>query len=192
MTLLVLNCGSSSIKYQIIKMHGPDKYEVLVKGIVERIGLEEGLLSHKPTDKPKFELVTPIPDHTAGIKLILDALVDPEHGVLKSISEIDSVGHRVAHGGEYFKDSAPINETVKKQIDACSELAPLHNPANLKGIIAMEQVLPNVPQVAVFDTSFHQTVPAKNFMYALPYKYYEKYRIRSYGFIVTSHKYVAQ
>lgn len=192
MTILVLNCGSSSIKYQIIKMHNPQKYEVLVKGIVERIGLEEGMLSHKPTDKSKFELAAPIPDHTAGIKMILDALVDPEHGVLKSISEIDAVGHRVAHGGEYFKDSALITETVKKQIDECSELAPLHNPANLKGIIAMEKVLPHVPQVAVFDTSFHQTVPAKNFMYGLPYKYYEKYRIRSYGFHGTSHKYVAQ
>lgn len=118
--------------------------------------------------------------------------MDPDHGVLNSITELSAVGHRVAHGGEYFKDSAVVNKTVKQQIEACFELAPLHNPANLKGILSMENILPNTPQVAVFDTSFHQTMPPKNFMYALPYRYYDQYRVRRYGFHGTSHKYVAQ
>ena len=192
MTILVLNCGSSSIKYQVIKMSCANEYSLLVKGQIERIGLSDGLLVHKPVDKPKFELTKSIPDHTSGINLILEALVDPDHGVLNSITELSAVGHRVAHGGEYFKDSAVVNKTVKQQIEACFELAPLHNPANLKGILSMENILPNTPQVAVFDTSFHQTIPAKNFMYALPYKYYEEYRVRRYGFHGTSHKYVAQ
>ena len=192
MTILVLNCGSSSIKYQVIKMSCANEYSLLVKGQIERIGLSDGLLVHKPVDKPKFELTKSIPDHTSGINLILEALVDPDHGVLNSITELSAVGHRVAHGGEYFKDSAVVNKTVKQQIEACFELAPLHNPANLKGILSIENILPNTPQVAVFDTSFHQTIPAKNFMYALPYKYYEEYRVRRYGFHGTSHKYVAQ
>lgn len=192
MTILVLNCGSSSIKYQVIKMSCANEYSLLVKGQIERIGLSDGLLVHKPVDKPKFELTKSIPDHTSGINLILEALVDPDHGVLNSITELSAVGHRVAHGGEYFKDSAVVNKTVKQQIEACFELAPLHNPANLKGILSMENILPNTPQVAVFDTSFLQTIPAKNFMYALPYKYYEEYRVRRYGFHGTSHKYVAQ
>ncbi len=192
MTILVLNCGSSSIKYQVIKMSGANEYSLLVKGLVERIGLEEGLLVHKPVDKPKFELTRNIPDHTSGISLILEALVDSEHGVLDNITELSAVGHRVAHGGEYFNDSAIVNTTVKQQIESCFELAPLHNPANLKGILSMEKILPDTPQVAAFDTSFHQTIPTRNFMYALPYKYYEKYRVRRYGFHGTSHKYVAQ
>lgn len=192
MTILVLNCGSSSIKYQVIKMQSDTQYSVLVKGQIERIGLSDGLLTHKPTDRPKFELVKSIPDHTAGINLILEALTDSQHGVLDSIQDIKAVGHRVAHGGEYFTDSAVVDKTVKQQIEACFELAPLHNPANLKGILSMENILPNVPQVAVFDTSFHQTIPAANYVYALPYKYYEKDRVRKYGFHGTSHKYVAQ
>ena len=191
MTILVLNCGSSSIKYQIIEMRSEGDYDLLVKGIVERIGLDEGLLKHEPTGKPKYEFSAPIPDHTVGIKLILDALTDPSHGIIKSISEIDAVGHRVAHGGEFFTDSAIIDRKVIENIETCSELAPLHNPANLKGIYAIGKVLPHTPQVAVFDTSFHQTVPPKNYMYALPYRYYENHRIRSYGFHGTSHKYVA-
>ena len=192
MKILVLNCGSSSIKYQVIDMKSADDYTLLVKGIVERIGLSDAILTHKPTGKSKYEIVKSIPDHTSGISLILDALVDPEHGVLESISEIAAVGHRVAHGGEYFKDSAVVDRAVKQKIEACFELAPLHNPANLKGILAMENILPNTPQVAVFDTSFHQTMPPKNFMYALPYRYYDQYRVRRYGFHGTSHKYVAQ
>lgn len=192
MKILVLNCGSSSIKYQVIDMKSATEYSLLVKGIIERIGLSDAILTHKPVGKPVYEVVRSIPDHTSGISLILDALVDPEYGVLESISEIAAVGHRVAHGGEYFKDSALVDKSVKQKIEACFDLAPLHNPANLKGILAMENILPNTPQVAVFDTSFHQTMPAKNFMYALPYKYYEDYRVRRYGFHGTSHKYVAQ
>lgn len=192
MTILVLNCGSSSIKYQVIEMNSMNENTLLVKGQVERIGLSDGLLVHKPVGKPQFELTKSIPDHTVGINLILEALVNPEHGVLHSISELSAVGHRVAHGGEYFEDSAIVDKSVKQKIEACFELAPLHNPANLKGILSMENLLPNTPQVAVFDTSFHQTIPAANFMYALPYKYYEEYRVRRYGFHGTSHKYVAQ
>ena len=192
MKILVLNCGSSSIKYQVIDMKSATEYSLLVKGIIERIGLSDAILTHKPVGKPVYEVVRSIPDHTSGISLILDALVDPEYGVLESISEIAAVGHRVAHGGEYFKDSALVDKSVKQKIEASFDLAPLHNPANLKGILAMENILPNTPQVAVFDTSFHQTMPAKNFMYALPYKYYEDYRVRRYGFHGTSHKYVAQ
>ena len=192
MKILVLNCGSSSIKYQVIDMKSAGDYTLLVKGIVERIGLSDAILTHKPAGKGKYETVRSIPDHTSGIGLILDALVDPEHGVLECISEIAAVGHRVAHGGEYFKDSALVDKDVKRKIEACFELAPLHNPANLKGILAMENILPNTPQVAVFDTSFHQTMPPENFMYALPYRYYDEYRVRRYGFHGTSHKYVAQ
>lgn len=192
MTILVLNCGSSSIKYQVIDMQSAEEYNLLVKGAIERIGLSDAILVHKPVDKPKFELVKSIPDHTAGISLILQALTDSNHGVLESILDIHAVGHRVAHGGEYFTDSAVVNKTVKQQIESCFDLAPLHNPANLKGILSMENILPNVPQVAVFDTSFHQTIPAANYVYALPYKYYEEDRVRKYGFHGTSHKFVAQ
>lgn len=192
MTILILNCGSSSIKYQMIKMASPTDYKLLVKGSVERIGLSDGVLTHKPTDKPVYEIVKCIPDHTSGINLILSALTSPEHGVLNSITELSAVGHRVAHGGEYFKDSAIVTKTVKQQIENCFELAPLHNPANLRGILAMEDILPTTTQVAVFDTSFHQTIPQKNYLYGLPYKYYEEYRIRKYGFHGTSHKFVAE
>lgn len=192
MTILVLNCGSSSIKYQVIKMASPSDYKLLVKGQVERIGLSDGVLTHKPTDKPAFELVKNIPDHTSGINLIIKAITDPEHGVINDISEITAVGHRVAHGGEYFKSSALVDKSVEQKIESCFDLAPLHNPAALKGIMSIENILPNTPQVAVFDTSFHQTIPAKHFLYALPYKYYEDYRVRKYGFHGTSHKFVAQ
>jgi acetate kinase len=166
--------------------------QLLAKGLVERIGLAEGILTHKPVGKDKFELNQPIQDHTAGISLIIDAITNPTHGVIESLQALSAVGHRVAHGGEYFADSAVVNEDVIEKIKTCFELAPLHNPANLSGILAIEKLLPGIPQVAVFDTSFHQTIPAKNYLYALPYKYYENYRIRRYGFHGTSHKFVAK
>ena len=181
MTILVLNCGSSSIKYQVIDMNEVNNPQLLAKGLVERIGLAEGILTHKPVGKDKFELNQPIQDHTAGISLIIDAITNPTHGVIESLQALSAVGHRVAHGGEYFADSAVVNEDVIEKIKTCFELAPLHNPANLSGILAIEKLLPGIPQVAVFDTSFHQTIPAKNYLYALPYKYYENYRIRRYG-----------
>ena len=190
MVILVLNCGSSSIKYQVIDMNDASS-ELLAKGIVERIGLPEGDLTHKPVGKDKFELRQPIPDHTTGISLVMQALTDPEHGVIASLDEVKAVGHRVAHGGEFFAESTLVNEEVKEKIRALFEIAPLHNPANLEGILSIEKVLPGTPQVAVFDTSFHQTIPAVNYMFALPYAYYEKYRVRKYGFHGTSHKYVA-
>ena len=177
MVILVLNCGSSSIKYQVI---------------VERIGLAEGDLTHKPVGKEKFELHRPIPDHTTGIELVMAALTDPRHGVIGSLDELKAVGHRVAHGGEFFPQSCLVNEDTKEKIRSLCQIAPLHNPASLEGIHAIEKVLPGVPQVTVFDTSFHQTIPAVNYMYALPYEYYEKYRVRKYGFHGTSHKYVAR
>ena len=190
MVILVLNCGSSSIKYQVIDMEDASS-KLLAKGIVERIGLPEGDLIHKPVGKQPFELHRPIPDHTTGIKLVLDALTDPAHGVIASLSEVKAVGHRVAHGGEFFPASCVVTDEVKEKIRALFEIAPLHNPANLEGILSIEKVLPGVPQAAVFDTSFHQTIPAINYMYALPYEYYEKYRVRKYGFHGTSHKFVA-
>ncbi len=192
MKILVLNCGSSSIKYQLLEVESKEKSTLLAKGQVERVGLAVGRLVHKPQGKDIFELTKPIENHTVGISLILDALVDSEHGVIGSLSEIEATGHRVAHGGEYFSDSALVDYEAKKQIEACVELAPLHNPAALKGILSMEEILPEVKQVAVFDTSFHSTMPAENYVYGLPYEYYEKKRIRRYGFHGTSHKYVAQ
>ncbi len=190
MVILVLNCGSSSIKYQVIDMEAAGS-NLLAKGLVERIGLAEGDLTHKPVGKNRFELHRPIPDHTTGIRLVLDALTDAEHGVIASLDEVKAVGHRVAHGGEFFAESTLVTEEVKEKIRALFEIAPLHNPANLEGILSIEKVLPGTPQVAVFDTSFHQTIPAINYMYALPYAYYEKYRVRKYGFHGTSHKFVA-
>ncbi len=190
MIVLVLNCGSSSIKYQVIDMSNDSK--LLAKGIVERVGLADGVLTHKPEGKEKYEVFEPIPDHNVGINLILDALVDKDHGVIKSINEIVAIGHRVAHGGEFFTESSLIDARVKSEIEKCIELAPLHNPANLKGILSMEKLLPGVPQVAVFDTSFHQTMPNFSYLYAVPYEYYNKYKIRRYGFHGTSHKFVAQ
>ncbi|MFA8436314.1 MAG: acetate/propionate family kinase [Marinifilaceae bacterium] len=190
MNVLVLNCGSSSLKYQLLTMG--EEPQLLAKGLVERIGLKDGIITHKPEGKDKFELVTDIPNHGVGINLVLDALVNADHGVVADIKEINAVGHRVAHGGEYFKDSALVDEEAKKQISACCELAPLHNPANLEGILCMEKLLPGVPQVAVFDTSFHQTLPAHAYMYGIPYEIYEDMRVRKYGFHGTSHKFVAK
>ncbi|MFZ2285421.1 MAG: acetate kinase [Bacteroidales bacterium] len=190
MIVLVLNCGSSSIKYQLFNMS--DNAEVLAKGLIERIGITDGILTHKPTGKDNYKVVLDIPDHTIGINMVMEALVNPAHGVISSIGEIKAVGHRVAHGGENFKESVLIDNDVKRDIEKCAELAPLHNPAHLKGILSCEKLLPGIPQVAVFDTSFHQTMPDYAFMYALPYEYYEKYRIRKYGFHGTSHRFVAE
>lgn len=191
MVILVLNCGSSSIKYQVIDMEAASS-KLLAKGLVERIGLPEGDLTHKPVGKEPFEAHQPIPDHTTGISLVLKALTDPVHGVISSLDEVKAVGHRVAHGGEFFPASCLVDEEVKAKIRSLFEIAPLHNPANLEGVLSIEKVLPGVPQVTVFDTSFHQTIPDINYMYALPYAYYEKYRVRKYGFHGTSHKFVAR
>jgi acetate kinase len=190
MKVLVLNCGSSSIKYQLIDMaHDAD---LLAKGIVERIGMKCAELNHSAKNRDKFNMVKEIPDHQTGINMILEILVHPAHGVIKSKEEIAAVGHRVAHGGENFKASVKITPRVKQDIERCIELAPLHNPANLKGILSIDAVLPDVPQVAVFDTSFHQSMPKEAYLYGIPYEYYEKYNIRRYGFHGTSHKFVAQ
>jgi len=190
MNILVLNCGSSSIKYQLFDMG--DDTRVLAKGLIERIGITDSILTHRPAGKDPYKVVLDIPDHTVGINLVMEALVHPVHGVIKKISEIKAVGHRVAHGGESFKESVLIDNDVKRGIEKCADLAPLHNPAHLKGILSCEKLLPGVPQVAVFDTSFHQTMADYVYMYAIPYEYYEKYRIRKYGFHGTSHKFVAE
>jgi acetate kinase len=189
MIVLVLNCGSSSIKYQVFNMSNGS--EMLAKGLLERIGLNDSILTHKPTGREPYRVIMDIPDHTLGINLVVDTLVDRRHGVIRSIEEIKAVGHRVVQGGEKFRESVLIDNDVKKAIEACAELAPLHNPANLKGILSVEKLIPGVPQVAVFDTSFHQTMPDCAFMYAIPFELYEKYRIRKYGYHGTSHKYVA-
>ncbi len=191
MVILVLNCGSSSIKYQVIDMEAASS-ALLAKGLVDRIGLPEGELTHKPVGKEPFSLRQPIPDHTTGIQLVMQALTDPQHGVIASLGELKAVGHRVAHGGEFFPQSCVVDEEVKEKIRSLCQIAPLHNPASLEGIRAIDRVLPGVPQVTVFDTSFHQTIPAVNYLFALPYEYYEKYRVRKYGFHGTSHKYVAR
>ncbi len=192
MIVLVLNCGSSSLKYQVLDMQNESDYSLLAKGLVERIGLEMGDITHSVTGKDKHKVHKPIPTHTEGIKGVLELLTDAEHGVLKSLADIQAVGHRVAHGGEFFNSSKLIDASVIEGIEKCCELAPLHNPANLLGIKAVESLMPEVPQVAVFDTSFHQTMPDYSYMYAIPYEYYSKYKIRRYGFHGTSHKFVAQ
>ena len=172
MNVLVLNCGSSSIKYQLLNMEGEPT--LLAKGLVEKIGLPVGSFTHKPEGKDKYVVEEPIKDHTAGIDLILKALVNPQHGVINALTDINAVGHRVAHGGEFFAKSVIVDADAKEKIAACCELAPLHNPANWTGIETMEKLLPGVPQVAVFDTSFHQTLPKEAYIYSLPYKYYEQ------------------
>ena len=189
MKILVLNCGSSSIKYQLIELS--DSADLKAKGLLDRIGLPTSELVHQVTGKEKYKIAQEVPDHQIGINLILKTLKDPEYGVISDEKEIVAVGHRVAHGGENFKTSVLITENVKNDIEKCIELAPLHNPANLKGILSIEAILPDVPQVAVFDTSFHQSMPPFSYLYAIPYEYYEKYKIRRYGFHGTSHKYVA-
>jgi len=188
MIILVLNCGSSSIKYQLFNMDG--NAEVIAKGMVERIGFTDAVISHKPAGKTKHKQILPIMDHTMGINLVMAALVDKEHGVLKGIEEIVAVGHRVVQGGEKYQESVLITKEVIQDIEACVDLAPLHNPANLKGIISVDAMLPGIPQIAVFDTSFHQSMPPHAYMYAIPREYYEKYGVRKYGYHGTSHKFV--
>lgn len=192
MIILVLNCGSSSLKYQVLDMSSASDYSLLAKGLVERIGDNNANIAHKKSGCDKLVVEKPIPDHTEGIKSVLDLLLDQEFGVLSSLQDIEAVGHRVAHGGEFFFESCAVDDDVIEKIEKCCELAPLHNPANLLGIKAVKAVLPEVAQVAVFDTSFHQTMPDYAYMYAIPYEYYEKYRVRRYGFHGTSHKYVAK
>ena len=192
MIILVINCGSSSIKYQLLDMKNDDVYDVLAKGLVEKIGLETGCLQHTATGKDKYVIDLPIPDHKVGMKLVLDALTDADHGVLKSLDDIEAVGHRIVHGGEYFSSSALVNEDVMKKMEICCDIAPLHNPAHLLGIRAVQAVLPSVPQVVTFDTAFHQSIPPYAFMYGLPYEDYSKYRVRKYGAHGTSHQFVAE
>ena len=192
MIILVINCGSSSVKYQLLDMKNDDVYDLLAKGIVEKIGLPDGSLTHKPTGKDPYTVTLPIPDHKVGMKLVLDALVDPEHGVLSSFDDIEAVGHRIVQGADFFSGSTIVNDDVLKKIEICCDFAPLHNPAHLLGIHAISHVLPDVPQVVTFDTAFHQTMEPYAYMYALPYEYYEKYRVRRYGAHGTSHQYVSQ
>ena len=192
MIILVLNCGSSSLKYQLLDMRSNDDFSLLAKGLVERIGMEMGDITHTVTGREKEKLRLHIKDHAEGINQVLALLTDKDKGILKSVSEIDAVGHRVAHGGEFFSSSVKVDADVIEKIERCCELAPLHNPANLLGIKAMEKLIPGLPQVAVFDTSFHQTMPDYAYIYPLPYKYYEQDKIRRYGFHGTSHKFVAQ
>ncbi|MCH5326208.1 MAG: acetate kinase [Duncaniella sp.] len=189
MKILVLNCGSSSVKYKLIDTVAS---EVLAEGGVEKIGLPDGFLKYKQADGDKAILELGQIDHLAAVKAILNLLTDPTEGCIKSFDEIDAVGHRVVHGGEKFAESVLITEEVKDMIKQCYDLAPLHNPANMTGIDAITALMPKVPQVAVFDTAFHQTMPAKAFMYALPYKYYKEDGVRRYGFHGTSHRYVSQ
>lgn len=189
MKILVINCGSSSLKYQLIDM---EKESVLAKGLCERIGIDGSLLSHKPTGKDKYEVTVSMPDHKVAVKLVLDALVDKDHGVIADTNEISAVGHRVLHGGQYYSDSIIVNEDVKKVIRDCFDLGPLHNPANLIGIEACEVSMPGIPQVAVFDTAFGQSMAEKAYMYAIPHEYYDKYSVRRYGFHGTSHSFVSK
>ncbi len=191
MKILVLNCGSSSIKYQVIDM-GAASPHLLGKGIVDRVGLPDGEIVLKVEGRETFVRELPVPDHKAGIALIIEAITDPGHGIIGSLAEIGAVGHRVAHGGSFFSGSALVDDEVIEKIRNCFELAPLHNPANLQGILSIDEILPDVPQVAVFDTAFHQTIPAENYMYAIPWKYYEKYGVRKFGFHGTSHRFVAE
>jgi len=191
MIILVLNCGSSSLKYQLLDMKNDEVYDLLAKGLVERIGMEAGCITHQTIGKDKVVREMPIADHTVGIQAVMDALLDKETGVLSSLEDIEAVGHRVVHGAEEFVCSQLITDAVIAQLEKCSVFAPLHNPANILGIRAVSAVIPSVPQVGVFDTAFHQTMPSYAYMYALPYEYYEKYGIRRYGFHGTSHKYVS-
>ena len=187
MIVLVVNCGSSSLKYQLVNM---DNEEVMAKGLVEKIGLPDSLLTHKWNGQKK-EIQQSIPDHKVAVKLVLDILTDAECGVIKSMDAIDAVGHRVVHGGEAFASSTVIDDEVMKALEKCSAYAPLHNPPNIIGINACKAIMPGVPQVAVFDTAFHQTMPPEAFMYGLPYELYKENGIRRYGFHGTSHRYVA-
>jgi len=188
MNVLVINCGSSSLKYQLIDSVTED---VLAKGLCERIKID-GKLKHTPTGKKTVEIDSPMPDHTAAVELVLKMLTDPVHGVISSLDEIGAVGHRIVHGGEKFASSTLITDEVIQAITDCNDLAPLHNPANLIGIDSCRKLMPEVPMVAVFDTAFHQTMPEKAYLYGIPYEYYETYKIRKYGFHGTSHSFVSK
>ena len=188
MNVLVINCGSSSLKYQLINS---DTEAVLAKGLCERIGID-GRLVYQLVGHDKEITEAPMPTHKEGIQMVLDALVNPKTGAVKSLSEIDAVGHRVVHGGEKFAQSVVLNEEVLAKVEECNELAPLHNPANLIGIRVCQELMPGVPMVGVFDTAFHQTMPQKAYLYGLPYEYYEKYKVRRYGFHGTSHSFVSK
>ena len=189
MNILVLNCGSSSLKYQLINM---EDESVIAKGLVERIGIDGSILTHKPTGKDKYVVETPMKDHNIAVKLVLDALMDAEHCVIKSIDEIAAVGHRVLHAGEKYIESCLVTEDVKKVVRECFDLGPLHNPANLIGIEAVEAAMPGKPNVAVWDTAFGGTMEPKAYLYAIPREYYEKYGVRRYGFHGTSHSFVSK
>lgn len=189
MNVLVINCGSSSLKYQLIET---DSETVLAKGLCERIGIDGSAITHTPKGGDKVTTTVPMKDHTDAVKLVIEKLTDTNVGVIKSLDEIDAVGHRVVHGGEKFATSVVIDDEVMEAIAECNDLAPLHNPANIIGINACREVMPGVPMVAVFDTAFHQTMPDKAYMYGIPYEYYEKYKVRRYGFHGTSHDFVSK
>ena len=189
MNILVINCGSSSLKFQLIDS---ETEKCIAKGLCERIGIEGSRITYTPDGGEKEQTVTPMPDHTEAIRLVLEALTNPKTGVVKSLDEIGAVGHRIVHGGEKFAASTIITDEVMKAIEECNDLAPLQNPANLIGINACKKLMPATPMVAVFDTAFHQTMPEEAYMYGLPYEYYEKYKIRRYGFHGTSHSYVSK
>ena len=189
MKVLVINCGSSSLKYQLIDS---DSEKVLAKGLCERIGIDGSQLTHQPAGKDKITTKAEMPDHTVAVQMVIDALTDAENGVIASLDESDAVGHRIVHGGEKFASSVVITDEVMKAIEECNDLAPLHNPANLIGINSCKKIMPGVPMVAVFDTAFHQTMPQKAYLYGLPYEYYEKYKVRRYGFHGTSHDFVSK
>ena len=192
MKILVINCGSSSIKYQLLDMRSDEDYTLLAKANLEKIALPDSKLTHKPTGKQPVVRMQPVPDHTLGMQLVLGILTDPEVGVISDFKEIDAVGHRIVQGADFFQHSVLVDEDVMEKIGICCDFAPLHNPAHILGIRAMQKVLPDVPQAVVFDTAFHQTMAPASYMYALPYEYYEKYRVRRYGAHGTSHMYVSQ
>lgn len=189
MNVLVINCGSSSLKYQLINS---ESEEVLAKGLCERIGIDGSAIAHQPAGGEKVKTEVDMPNHTVAVKLVIDKLTDPEVGVIKSLNEIDAIGHRIVHGGEKFATSVVLNNEVLKTIEECNDLAPLHNPANLIGINSCKEIMPNVPMVGVFDTAFHQTMPKKAYLYGLPLSYYNKYKVRRYGFHGTSHDFVSK
>lgn len=188
MNILVINCGSSSLKYQLIDS---DTEKVLAKGLCERIGIDGSAITHQPAGGEKVTTEVDMPNHTAAVKYVIEKLVDPKVGVVSSLDEIGAVGHRIVHGGEKFASSVVIDDEVMKAVEECNDLAPLHNPANLIGINSCKEIMPDVPMVAVFDTAFHQTMPKEAYLYGLPYEYYEKYKVRRYGFHGTSHDFVS-
>ena len=189
MKVLVINCGSSSLKFQLIDS---DSEEVLAKGLCERIGIDGGMVTYQPEGKEKIKKNADMPDHTEAVKLVIDSLIDKENGVISTLDEIGAVGHRIVHGGESFSSATLINDDVIKAIEDCNDLAPLHNPANLIGIRSCQKLMPGTPMVGVFDTAFHQTMPPESFIYAIPYEFYTKHGIRRYGFHGTSHEFVSK